>query len=62
MALKVFVVVVLLYQENQLAGVVGASGGSKIIPAVLQVFVNHFILGMDPLASVQKSRVYHRVF
>ncbi|KAJ4769097.1 Gamma-glutamyltranspeptidase [Rhynchospora pubera] len=49
----------IILMENQLAGVVGGSGGSKIIPAVLQVFLNHFVLGMDPLSSVQKSRVYH---
>lgn len=48
-------------QDNQLAGVVGASGGMKIIPAVIEVFINHFILGMEPLAAVQRPRVYHQV-
>lgn len=48
-------------QDNQLAGVVGASGGMKIIPAVTEVFLNHFILGMEPLAAVQHPRVYHEV-
>ena len=49
------------HQHNQLAGVIGGSGGSDIIPAVVQVFINHFILGMEPLAAVQSPRVYHEV-
>ncbi|CAN6564464.1 unnamed protein product [Malus baccata var. baccata] len=48
-------------QDNQLAGVLGGSGGMNIIPAVTQVFVNHFVLGMDPLDAVQSPRIYHRV-
>lgn len=48
-------------QDNQLAGVIGGSGGLYIIPAVLQVFLNHFILGMEPLAAVQSPRIYHKV-
>ena len=48
-------------QDNQLVGVIGGSGGMNIIPAVIQVFLNHFILGMEPLAAVQNPRVYHKV-
>jgi gamma-glutamyltranspeptidase/glutathione hydrolase/leukotriene-C4 hydrolase len=33
----------------------------NIVPAVLQVFVNQFILGMEPLAAVESPRVYHKV-
>ena len=33
----------------------------NIVPAVLQVFLNHFILGMEPLAAVENPRVYHKV-
>ncbi|KAJ3693681.1 hypothetical protein LUZ60_009161 [Juncus effusus] len=51
----------IILKENQLVGVVGGSGGMKIIPAVMQVFLNHFIFGMKPLASIQKSRVYHKL-
>lgn len=40
---------------------IGGSGGMKIIPAVVQVFINHFVLGMEPLAAVQNPRVYHQV-
>lgn len=52
---------VLLTQENQLVGVIGGSGGLYIIPAILQVFLNHFALGMEPLSAVQGPRVYHKV-
>lgn len=48
-------------QGNQLAGVVGGSGGLFIIPAVIQVFLNNFILGMEPLGSIQHPRIYHKV-
>lgn len=49
------------WQDNQLAGVIGGSGGLNIIPAVIQVFVNHFMLGMEPLDAVQNPRIYHKV-
>ncbi|XP_017697407.2 glutathione hydrolase 3 isoform X2 [Phoenix dactylifera] len=52
---------IIVLKDNQLAGVVGASGGMKIIPAVTEVFLNHFILGMEPLAAVQHPRVYHEL-
>lgn len=48
-------------QDNQLAGVLGGSGGMSIIPAVVQVFLKYFVLGMDPLDAVQSPRVYHKV-
>ncbi|GJU40188.1 glutathione hydrolase 3-like protein, partial [Tanacetum coccineum] len=46
---------------DQLVGVIGGSGGMYIIPAVIQVFLNHFILGMEPLDAVQSPRVYHKL-
>ncbi|KAJ0962354.1 hypothetical protein J5N97_030182 [Dioscorea zingiberensis] len=52
---------VIILKDNQLAGVVGASGGMQIIPAVTEVFINHFILGMEPLAAVQRPRLYHKL-
>nr|CAB3476266.1 unnamed protein product [Digitaria exilis] len=48
-------------QDGQLAGVVGGSGGTNIIATVTQVFLNHFVVGMDPLAAVQQPRVYHKL-
>ena len=48
-------------QNVQLAGVLGGSGGTDIIATVTQVFLNHFVVGMDPLAAVQQPRVYHKV-
>ncbi|CAA0814302.1 Gamma-glutamyltranspeptidase 3 [Striga hermonthica] len=52
----------IVLKDNQLAGVIGGSGGLDIIPAVAQVFINHFILGMEPLKAVQSPRVYHKLF
>ncbi|KAL2251136.1 UNVERIFIED_CONTAM: Glutathione hydrolase 3 [Sesamum indicum] len=52
---------IIVLKDNQLAGVIGGSGGLNIIPAVVQVFINHFILGMEPLAAVQNARIYHRL-
>ncbi|KAK9131070.1 hypothetical protein Sjap_011557 [Stephania japonica] len=49
---------VIILKDNQLAGVIGGSGGIRITPAVVQVFLNHFISSMKPLAAVQHSRVY----
>ncbi|GER51393.1 gamma-glutamyltranspeptidase [Striga asiatica] len=53
---------IIVLKDNQLAGVIGGSGGLDIIPAVAQVFINHFILGMEPLKAVQSPRVYHKLF
>ncbi|CAL9186404.1 unnamed protein product [Musa hybrid cultivar] len=50
---------IIILKDDQLAGVVGASGGLNIIPAVVQVFLNHFILRMEPLKAVQHPRVFH---
>ncbi|CAL9191122.1 glutathione hydrolase 3-like isoform X1 [Musa acuminata AAA Group] len=52
---------IIVLKDNQLAGVVGASGGLNIIPAVVQVFLNHFVLGMEPLAAVRHPRVFHKL-
>ncbi|KAI3919079.1 hypothetical protein MKW98_016632 [Papaver atlanticum] len=51
----------IILKENQVVGVLGASGGINIIPAVTQVFLNHFIKGMKPLCDVKEPRVYHKV-
>nr|GEV26088.1 gamma-glutamyltranspeptidase 1 [Tanacetum cinerariifolium] len=51
---------VIIVKGDQLVGVIGGSGGMYIIPAVIQVFLNHFILGMEPLDAVQSPRVYHK--
>ncbi|KAH7512964.1 hypothetical protein FEM48_Zijuj12G0146200 [Ziziphus jujuba var. spinosa] len=48
-------------KDNHLAGVLGGSGGMKIMPAVAQVFLSHFFLGMDPLSAVNNPRVYHQL-
>ncbi|KAI3709598.1 hypothetical protein L2E82_39364 [Cichorium intybus] len=52
---------VIVVKGNQLAGAIGGSGGMYIIPAVIEVFLNHFVLGMEPLDAVQSPRVYHKL-
>ncbi|XP_062187453.1 glutathione hydrolase 3-like [Phragmites australis] len=51
----------IILKNGQLAGVIGGSGGTDIIATVTQVFLNHFIVGLDPLAAVQHPRVYHEL-
>lgn len=51
----------IVLKDNQLAGVIGGSGGMNIIPAVTEVFINHFVLGMNALDAVQSPRVYHQL-
>ncbi|CAI0381090.1 unnamed protein product [Linum tenue] len=53
--------IIVTKQGNQLAGVLGGSGGLYIIPAIVQVFLNHFVLGMEPLHAVLSPRVYHEL-
>ncbi|KAJ1387872.1 Nucleophile aminohydrolase, N-terminal [Sesbania bispinosa] len=52
---------IIITKDNQLVGVLGGSGGMNIIPAVIQVFLNHFILGMKPLDAVLSPRIYHKL-
>lgn len=52
---------IIVLKDNHLVGVIGGSGGLYIIPAVVQVFLNHFVLGMEPLDAVQNPRVYHKL-
>ncbi|KAJ8435970.1 LOW QUALITY PROTEIN: hypothetical protein Cgig2_004227 [Carnegiea gigantea] len=47
--------------DNKLAVVIGGSGGMDITLAVTEVFINHFVLGMEALAAVQSPRVYPKV-
>ncbi|XP_050218004.1 glutathione hydrolase 3 [Mercurialis annua] len=52
---------IIVTKDDQVVGVLGGSGGMDIIPAVVQVFMNHFVLGLEPLIAVEKPRVYHRL-
>lgn len=52
---------IIVTKDNQLAGVMGGSGGLFIIPAVIQVFLNHFVMRMEPLTAVESPRVYHKL-
>uniref|UniRef100_A0ACD5VBN5 Uncharacterized protein n=1 Tax=Avena sativa TaxID=4498 RepID=A0ACD5VBN5_AVESA len=51
----------IILKGGQLAGVLGGSGGTNIIVAVTQVFLNHFVVGMSPFAAVRSARVYHKL-
>ncbi|KFK29480.1 hypothetical protein AALP_AA7G139500 [Arabis alpina] len=46
-------------KDGQLVAALGGSGGMNIIPAVIQVFLNFFVLKMKPLEAVESPRVYH---
>jgi len=41
--------------------IVGASGGANIIPGTAEVFMNHFVKGMNPFSAVVAPRFYHQV-
>uniref|UniRef100_A0ACD5VMB0 Uncharacterized protein n=1 Tax=Avena sativa TaxID=4498 RepID=A0ACD5VMB0_AVESA len=52
---------IIILKDGQLAGVLGGSGGTNIIAAVTQVFLNHFVVGMRPFDAVRNARVYHKL-
>ncbi|XP_075491819.1 glutathione hydrolase 1-like [Primulina tabacum] len=51
----------IILKDGQLKAVTGASGGAMIIAATTEVFLNHFVRGMDPLSSVMDPRCYHEL-
>lgn len=48
-------------KDGKLMAAVGASGGGMIPAGTIEVFINHFVKNMDPLASVMAPRVYHQL-
>lgn len=50
-----------MVQDGRLYGVLGGSGGIRIITTVAQVFLNQFVKKLDALASVATTRVHHQV-
>ncbi|OEL37893.1 Gamma-glutamyltranspeptidase 1, partial [Dichanthelium oligosanthes] len=50
-----------ILKDGKLIAAVGASGGAMIPAATIEVFLNHFVKNMDPLASVMAPRVYHQL-
>ncbi|CAN8326436.1 unnamed protein product [Cochlearia groenlandica] len=48
-------------KDGQMVAALGGSGGMNIIPAVIQVFLNCFVLKMTPLEAVESPRVYHKL-
>ncbi|KAL3829922.1 hypothetical protein ACJIZ3_018724 [Penstemon smallii] len=51
----------IVLKNEQLKAVIGASGGSLIIPGVTQVLLNHFVRRLEPLSSVLAPRLYHQL-
>lgn len=51
---------VVLDEEGQVRLVIGASGGSNIPSAVLQVLLDVLVYGVDPAAAVASPRVHHQ--
>ncbi|KAL4194431.1 hypothetical protein AMTRI_Chr05g68670 [Amborella trichopoda] len=46
-------------KDGVLEGVIGGSGGPRIIPTTTQVLLNYFVHGMEPFFSVFSPRLYH---
>ncbi|RCV33929.1 hypothetical protein SETIT_7G122100v2 [Setaria italica] len=51
----------IVLKDGKLKAAVGASGGAMIPAGTIEVFLNHFVRNMDPLASVMAPRVYHQL-
>ncbi|PAN38483.1 hypothetical protein PAHAL_7G175200 [Panicum hallii] len=51
----------IVLKDGKLKAAVGASGGAMIPAGTIEVFLNHFVKNMDPLASVMAPRVYHQL-
>lgn len=48
-------------KDGEFVAALGGAGGMHIIPAVLQVFLNCFVLNMKPKEAVESARIYHRL-
>ncbi|KAJ1271317.1 hypothetical protein BS78_06G119500 [Paspalum vaginatum] len=51
----------IIVKDGKLKAALGASGGSMIPAGTIEVFLNHFVKHLDPLASVMAPRVYHQL-
>ncbi|CAG7873395.1 unnamed protein product [Brassica rapa] len=51
----------IVLKNGKVKAAVGASGGMYIIAGTTEVFLNHFLLNMDPLSSVVAPRIYHQL-
>ncbi|MCO5602321.1 hypothetical protein L7F22_056451 [Adiantum nelumboides] len=52
----------IVMQNGQFLGALGGSGGTKIITATLQVFLNSFWKDYQPLDAVSSPRLHHQLF
>ena len=53
--------VIVLGPGGQLRAALGASGGPRIVSAVLQTLLRVLVLGQDPLAAVAGARLHHQL-
>ncbi|WVZ85927.1 hypothetical protein U9M48_032784 [Paspalum notatum var. saurae] len=51
----------IVVKDGKLKVALGASGGGMIPAGTIEVFLNHFVKNLDPLASVMAPRVYHQL-
>ncbi|KAI5066330.1 hypothetical protein GOP47_0018954 [Adiantum capillus-veneris] len=52
----------IVMKNRQFLGALGGSGGTKIITATLQVFLNRFWKSYQPLDAVSSPRLHHQLF
>ncbi|KAG8888122.1 hypothetical protein FRB99_004156, partial [Tulasnella sp. 403] len=53
---------ILEHESGEVFLTLGASGGSRILGAILQVIIHHLDLGMDISAAVEQPRVHDQLF
>ncbi|KAL5556446.1 hypothetical protein UlMin_038682 [Ulmus minor] len=51
----------IVWKDNQLKAVVGASCGGNIFAAIGEVLLNYFAIGKSPFSSVMTPRIYHQL-
>ncbi|CAN8328677.1 unnamed protein product [Cochlearia groenlandica] len=51
----------IVLKDGKVKAVLGASGGMYIISGATRVFLNHFVLNMDPLSAIKAPRIYHQL-
>lgn len=49
-----------ILKDEQLTGIVGSPGGSRIINATLQAIINRYLYKMLPIDAVHSSRIHHQ--
>jgi len=50
----------LVFKDGKVVGCFGGSGGPRIISNTMQVMINSFVYGMDPMKAVSMPRIHHQ--